>query len=56
MARSRPEHERHAAAAKRVQQRITRALARGDYDKVRTLSAELQALAKKAAAAKPKGC
>jgi hypothetical protein len=49
----RPAHERYAAAARRVQQRITRALEIGDYDKVRALSADLQALAKKAAASKP---
>jgi len=51
--RMRPAHERYAAAARRVQQRITRALEIGDYDKVRALSADLQALAKKAAASKP---
>jgi hypothetical protein len=50
--RVRPAHERYAAAAKRVQQRITRALERGDYARVRELSAQLQALASKAAAAK----
>jgi len=50
---TRPAHERYAAAARRVQQRITRALEIGDYDKVRALSADLQALAKKAAASKP---
>jgi len=49
----RPAHERYAAAARRVQQRITRALEIGDYDKVRALSADLQALVKKAAASKP---
>jgi hypothetical protein len=51
--RKRPAHERYAAAAKRVQQRITKALESGDYDRVRALSADLQSLAKKAAASKP---
>ena len=40
-----------AAAARRVQQRIIRALELSDYEKVRTLSADLQTLARKAAAA-----
>ena len=51
--RRRPAHERYAAAAKRVQQRITRALESGNYEKVRALSAALQALAKKAAEVRP---
>lgn len=42
-------HERYAAAAKRVQQRIARALERGDYERVRELSALLQELVRKAA-------
>jgi hypothetical protein len=46
--RRRPAHERYAAAAKRVQEQITRALENGNYGKVRTLSAILQALARKA--------
>jgi hypothetical protein len=50
--RTRPAHERYAAAAKRVQQRITRALERGDYARVRELSELLQELVRKAAAAK----
>jgi hypothetical protein len=50
--RTRPAHERYAAAAKRVQQRIVRALERGDYARVRKLSALLQELARQAAAAK----
>jgi hypothetical protein len=48
----RPAHERYAAAAKRVQRRITLALESGDYDKVRTLSATLQAIVRKAAESK----
>lgn len=47
-------HERYAAAAARVQQRITPALDRGDYARVRKLSELLQRLASKAAMAKPK--
>jgi hypothetical protein len=50
--RRRPAHERYAAAAARVQRRITLALESGNYDQVRTLSATLQALAKKAAEVK----
>jgi hypothetical protein len=50
--RTRPAHERYAAAAKRVQRRITHALESGDYEKVRALSVQLQTLARKAAAAK----
>ena len=50
--RMRPAHERYAAAAKRVQRRITLALESGNYDQVRTLSATLQVLAKKAAEVK----
>jgi hypothetical protein len=51
--RRRPAHERYAAAAKRVQRRITLALESGNYDQVRTLSATLQTLVKKAAEVKP---
>ena len=51
--RMRPAHERYAAAARRVQQRITRALEVRDYEKVRALSADLQTLARKAAESRP---
>lgn len=50
--RTRPAHERYAAAAQRVQQRITRALERGDYSYVQRLSVRLQELVMKAMAAK----
>lgn len=47
--KKKPTHERYAAQAKRVQQRISRLLARGEYTKVRELSELLQTLVRKAA-------
>jgi len=52
--RTTPTHERYAAAAARVQKRITQALEHGEYLRVRKLSELLQRLAHKAALAKPK--
>lgn len=46
---TKPPHERYAAAAQRIQQRISRALERGDYAYVSRLSVRLQKLARKAA-------
>lgn len=51
--RTKPAHERYAAAAQRIQQRISRALDRGDYAYVGRLSERLQKLARKAAGATP---
>ncbi len=48
---TKPAHERYAAAARRIQQRISRALDRGDYAYVSRLSIRLQKLARKAAGA-----
>ena len=44
-----PTHERYAGQAKRLQQRISRLLERGEYTKVRELSELLQTLVRKAA-------
>jgi hypothetical protein len=48
---TRPAHERYAATAQRIQQRISRALERGDYAYVSRLSVRLQKLVRKAARA-----
>ena len=47
--KKKPTHERYAAQAKRLQQRITRLLERGEYTRVRELSELLKALVRKAA-------
>lgn len=47
--KKKPTHERYAAQAKRLQQRISRLLERGEYTKVRELSELLQTLVRKAA-------
>ena len=49
-----PAHERFAAAAKRVDKRITQALKRGDYLRVRELSVRLQELTRRAIAEQPR--